>query len=53
MAKKDGLRPNLTVDQAADVICTLVSSEVYLRQTVERGCSPSQWQDWMATTGRA
>ena len=46
-AKRDGLRPGMTVERAADVIFTLASPEVYLLLTAERGWSPEQWQDWV------
>ena len=46
-AKRDGLRPDMTVERAADVIFTLASPEVYLLLTIERGWNPEQWQDWV------
>lgn len=49
-AKQDGLRPGMSLDQAADVIFTLASPEVYLLLTAERGWSPGQWQDWLTET---
>jgi AcrR family transcriptional regulator len=53
-AKRDGLRPGMTVDEAADIIFTLASPEVYLLLTAERGWSPGQWLDWVtATVARA
>jgi AcrR family transcriptional regulator len=48
-AKADGLRPGVSVEQAADIIFTLASPEVYLLLTAERGWSPQQWQDWVTT----
>jgi len=49
-AKGDALRPGLTEDEAADVIFTLLSPEVYLLLTVVRGWPPARWQDWTADT---
>ena len=49
-AKGDVLRPGLTVDDAADVIFTLLSPEVYLLLTAVRGWPPGRWQDWAADT---
>lgn len=50
LAAKQALRPDLTVQQAADIIFTLLSPEVYLLLTAERGWSPAQWQDWLTGT---
>jgi hypothetical protein len=53
-AKRGGLRPGMTVGEAADVIFTLASPEVYLLLAAERGWSPGQWLDWVtATVARA
>lgn len=49
-AKDSALREGVTVDQAADVIFTIVSLEVYLLLTSVRGWQPRQWQDWVADT---
>jgi AcrR family transcriptional regulator len=49
-AKGDVLRPGLTVDEAADVIFTMLSPEVYLLLTAVRGWPPARWQDWAADT---
>jgi AcrR family transcriptional regulator len=40
LAAKKALRPGLTVQNAADIIFTLLSPEVYLLLTAERGWSP-------------
>ena len=45
-----GLRPGLSVDEAADVIWATNSSEVYVRFTVERGWSPDRYERWLADT---
>jgi AcrR family transcriptional regulator len=50
LAAKKALRPGLTVDKAADIIFTLLSPEVYLLLTAERGWSPAQWQRWQTRT---
>jgi AcrR family transcriptional regulator len=49
-AKGDVLRPGLTADDAADIIFTLLSPEVYLLLTSVRGWPPARWQDWAADT---
>ena len=43
-----GLRPGLSVDEAADVVWALNSSELYLMLTVERGWSPPHFERWLA-----
>lgn len=43
-----GLRPGLSVDQAADVVWALNSSEMYLLLTAERGWSPRRFERWLA-----
>jgi AcrR family transcriptional regulator len=50
LAAKKALRPGLTVHNAADIIFTLLSPEVYLLLTAERGWSPAQWQSWLTDT---
>jgi AcrR family transcriptional regulator len=50
LAAKNALRPGLTVQNAADIIFTLASPEVYLLLTAERGWSPAQWQNWLTAT---
>jgi AcrR family transcriptional regulator len=50
LAAKKALRPGLTVQNAADIIFTLLSPEVYLLLTIERGWSPAQWQSWLTDT---
>jgi len=49
-AKGDALRRGLTVDEAADVLFTLLSPEVYLLLTAVRDWPPARWQDWAADT---
>jgi AcrR family transcriptional regulator len=50
LAAKNALRPGLTAQNAADIIFTLLSPEVYLLLTAERGWSPAQWQRWQTRT---
>jgi AcrR family transcriptional regulator len=50
LAAKGALRPGLTTEQAADIIFTLASPEVYLLLTAERGWHPAEWQAWITDT---
>jgi AcrR family transcriptional regulator len=50
LADKQALRVGLSVDEAADIIFTLVSPEVYQLVTAERGWTPAQWQRWITDT---
>jgi AcrR family transcriptional regulator len=50
LADKGALRPDLTVDRAADIVFCLVSFEVYLLLTAERGWTPAQWERWITAT---
>jgi hypothetical protein len=50
LADKQALRPGLTVDQAADILFCLVSHEMYLLLTTERGWTPAQWEQWISDT---
>jgi AcrR family transcriptional regulator len=50
LAAKGALRHGMTAEQAADIIFTLASSEVYLLLTAERGWPPGQWQAWVTDT---
>ncbi|MFG1704146.1 helix-turn-helix domain-containing protein [Nonomuraea sp. M3C6] len=47
LADKQALRPDLSTEEAADVIFTLVSFEVYLLLTDVRGWTPDRWERWM------
>ena len=47
---KGALRPGLTVDEAADILFALVSLELYVLLTVERGWAPERWESWAACT---
>jgi AcrR family transcriptional regulator len=50
LADKQALRPDLTVDRATDILFCLVSFEVYLLFTAERGWTPTQWEHWIKDT---
>jgi AcrR family transcriptional regulator len=43
-----GLRTGLSVNEAADVVWALNSSELYLLLTTERGWSPRRFERWLA-----
>lgn len=43
-----GLRSGLSVDEAADVVWAMNSSEMYVLFTVERGWSPRRYERWLA-----
>lgn len=43
-----GLRFGLPVNEAADVVWAMNSSELYVLLTVERGWSPRQYERWLA-----
>ena len=45
-----GLREGLSVDDAADTVWVLNSSEIYLLLTGDRGWSPSEYERWLAAT---
>ncbi|TQN43608.1 TetR family transcriptional regulator [Blastococcus colisei] len=47
---KGALRPGLTVDEAADILFALISLEIYVLLTVERGWAPEQWERWAGRT---
>jgi AcrR family transcriptional regulator len=50
LADKQALRPDLAADQAADIIFCLLSPEVYLSFTAQRGWTPGQWEQWINHT---
>jgi AcrR family transcriptional regulator len=50
LAAKKALRPGLTVQNATDAIFTLISPEVYLLLTAERGWSQAHWESWLTDT---
>ncbi len=46
----DGLRDNLSIDEAADTIWATNSSELYVLLTVERGWSADRYERWLTDT---
>ena len=44
------LRPALSINDAADTIWAMSSSELYVLLTVERGWSPKHYEEWLATS---
>ena len=42
------LREGVSTAQATDVVWTLMSAEVFLLLTVDRGWSKDQYSDWLA-----
>ena len=44
----DGLRDDLSIDEAADTIWATNSSELYVLLTVERGWPPDRYERWLA-----
>jgi AcrR family transcriptional regulator len=47
-----GLRGGLTVDEAADVIWTTASSDVYALLTIQRHWTPERFEHWLADAWR-
>jgi AcrR family transcriptional regulator len=45
-----GLRADLSIDEAADVIWATNSSELYVLLTVERGWRPDRYESWLGDT---
>jgi hypothetical protein len=43
-----GLRPGISVEQAADIVWAMNSSELFVLLTVERGWSPLRFERWLA-----
>ena len=50
LADKHGLRQGLSAAKAADILFALLSLDVYLLVTVERGWTPAQWERWITNT---
>jgi AcrR family transcriptional regulator len=50
LADKHGLRQGLSAAKAADILFALLSLDVYLLLTVERGWTPAQWERWITNT---
>lgn len=47
LATKKALRPNLSVEMAADVSYALLGPEFYATLVTEQGWPDQQWQDWV------
>jgi AcrR family transcriptional regulator len=43
------LRPGLTLDRATDLLWTLNHPDVWLLLVVERGWSPTEWEEWFVS----
>src|SRR4051794_19396327 len=50
LADKAALAPGITPEQATDQLWALGSSEVYRMLVVERGWSPEQYEQWLASS---
>lgn len=48
VAREDGLRPGMTLDEAADILYALGSPETWHQLVVERGWSPARFEAWYA-----
>ena len=48
LASTGELRPGLTVDEVADVVWSMNSSEYYLLLVQQRGWSPERFERWLA-----
>ena len=46
LADRDALQLGMSVDEAADIISALLSIELYLLLTVNRGWAPARWERW-------
>lgn len=54
LADRGALRPELSAEQARDIIWTMCSHAVYEQLVIQRGWSPQQYRSWLADTlGRA
>jgi AcrR family transcriptional regulator len=47
LADKGGLRSDLSVERASDIIFALLSPEVFVLLTNERGWTPAEWAQWV------
>lgn len=50
LADRQALREELSVDEATDIIFALVSLELYVLLTGERGWTPAHWERWITST---
>jgi len=51
LAEKGGLRPDLSMDEAADALYALGGTEVYRALVYERGWSPLRYEQWLVEIG--
>ncbi len=50
LADKNGLRPDLTVEEATDLLWTLNHPDVYQNLVARCGWPPARYEQWLATT---
>jgi hypothetical protein len=50
VAAKDGLRPDLDVTRAADILWTLNHPDLWLLLVGERGWTPEAYEQWFGDT---
>ncbi|MGW0182267.1 TetR/AcrR family transcriptional regulator [Nocardia sp. NPDC003345] len=50
LAGKPGIRPGLTVEEAADLLFGVLSPQLYLVFVGERDWSPEKWEEWARDT---
>lgn len=50
LADRGGLRQGLSAAKAADILFALLSLDMYLLLTVERGWTPARWERWVLET---
>jgi AcrR family transcriptional regulator len=50
LADKDALCPGLDAERATDILFGLISPELYLLFTADRGWAPSRWEQWVNAT---
>ena len=53
LVARDGLREDLTAEDATDIVVVVLSIEVFLLLTTKRGWTPERWQRWTTETLRA
>ena len=49
-ADRDALQPDISVDEATDIIFALMSIELYLLLTTTRGWTTGRWERWTTAT---
>jgi AcrR family transcriptional regulator len=50
LADRGALKPDISVDDATDIIFALLSIELYLLLTATRGWTPERWERWTTAT---